>query len=123
MGLGRYWVFAAVAFTLMAPQAQAQINPFVGRSEPGLSSHDLDLMMGSVNRVNLAPHVAVGTTAAWSNPKTGDHGTSTVERIFHEHGRTCHLLRHDIVSREEPQPQRYYLTWCQTPDGAWKILR
>ncbi len=118
-----YWICAAAALMLIAPQAHAQINPFVGRHEPRLSGHDLGLLMSSINQVNRAPAVAIGTTAGWSNPNTGDHGTSTVKRIFQERGMTCHLLRHEIFSRGEPQPRRYDLTWCLTADGEWKILK
>ena len=119
----RYWCCAAAALMLAATQARAQINPFrAGRHEARLSEQDLDLLQSSANQLNRAPGVAVGATVRWSNPKTGSHGTASVERIFKQRGMICHLLRHEVYPLGEPQPRRYDLTWCLTADGEWKVL-
>lgn len=123
-GSRRYWFRVAAALVLTAAQARAQVNPFrAGRSETRLPPEDLDRMLSSANQLNREPGVAVGSKASWSDPKTGNHGTSSVERIFKHNGMTCHLLQHETFVREEPQLRRFELTWCLTPAGEWKVLK
>lgn len=121
-GSRRYWCRAALLLVLTATQARAQISPFrSGRRETRLSPEDLDRMLSSTNQLNRAPGVSVGSKADWTNPKTGSHGTSTVERIFRQNGMTCHLVRHEVFAHGETQPRRFDLPWCLTPGGEWKV--
>lgn len=103
--------------------ATAQINPFRSRgTEPGLSETDADMLLSSINRLNRAENVAIGAAESWNNPETGSRGTSSVARIFHRAGMSCHLLHHEIAVRGRTPPRRYDLTWCLMPAGEWKIV-
>jgi surface antigen len=94
--------------------------PFGGNFGPGLSPEDNRLLFESVARLNEAEPNQVGHSDAWSNPQTKSHGTSTILKVFHSGGMTCHLVRHSIVA-ERPPSRNYRLTWCRTASGEWKI--
>ena len=100
--------------------AQAQVMPFSGNFGPGLSPEDNRLLFESVARLNEAEPNQVGRSEAWSNPQTKSHGTSTILKVLHSGGMTCHLVRHRIVA-ERPPNRNYRLTWCRTASGEWKI--
>jgi surface antigen len=112
---------ALAASFLLTAAAQAQVSPFRGSGGPGLSSKDNQLLFGSVERLNEAQPAQVGRAETWSNPQTRSSGTSTIIRVFHSGGMTCHLMRHHIVVAGRQPGQNYRLTWCQTPSGEWKI--
>jgi surface antigen len=102
--------------------AEAQINPFrSNRSEGMLSATDLDLLGGSINRLNRDPKLEVGAKSEWSNPATGSHGSSEVTRVFNEGKRPCHAMHHEIFAQGRTSSRGYDITWCRAPDGQWKI--
>src|SRR5215472_3580720 len=110
---------AALAALIALPTvAQAQINPF--RGGPGLSPEDNRLLFDSIERLNAAEPAKVGHSETWSNPQTNTSGTSTILRVFHSRGMACHLVRNHIVAGHPPGHD-YWLTWCRTPSGEWKI--
>jgi surface antigen len=114
------WVLAAPTALILLPAAlQAQINPF--RGGPGLSPEDNRLLFDSIARLNAAKPSHGGLSKAWSNPQTNNSGTSTILRVFHSGGMTCHLVQSRIVVPRQPPPASYRLTWCLTPNGEWKI--
>jgi surface antigen len=100
--------------------AQAQVIPFQGNFGPGLSRSDNQLLFESVARLNAAEPSKVGQSDSWSNPETKSSGTSTILRVFHSGGMTCHLVRHHIVAARSPS-RDYRLSWCRTSTGEWKI--
>ena len=106
------------AFIALPTAAQAQVNPF--RGGPGLSPEDNRLLFDSIERLNAAEPAKVGRSETWSNPQTNTSGTSTILRVFHSRGMTCHLVRNHIVAGQPPGHD-YRLTWCRTPSGEWKI--
>jgi surface antigen len=115
------WLAAALAvLLLLTAMAQAQVIPFQGNLGPGLSPDDNRLLFESAARLNAVEPSQVGRSEAWSNPQTKSHGTSTILRVFHSGGTTCHLVRHQIVAGRPPA-RDYRLTWCRTSDGEWKI--
>ena len=112
---------AALAFAFLLPAAAtAQVNPFRGSRGPGLSSEDNQLLFESVARLNAAEPSQVGRSEAWSNPQTNSSGTSTILRVFHSGGMTCHLVRHHVVVAGRQPGHNYRLTWCLTSSGEWK---
>jgi surface antigen len=111
---------ALAALVCFSAAAQAQVMPFGGNFGPGLSPEDNRLLFESVARLNEAEPDQVGRSDAWSNPQTKIHGTSTILRVFHTNGMTCHLVRHHIVAARPPS-RNYRLTWCRTATGEWKI--
>jgi surface antigen len=112
----------ALAVCLFPPPAvQAQVNPFRGSGGRGLSPEDNQLLFESVARLNAAEPSQVGRSEAWSNPQTKSSGSSTILRVFHSGGMTCHLVRHHVVVAGQPPRHDYRLTWCRTASGEWKI--
>jgi surface antigen len=100
--------------------AQAQVIPFFGRLGRGLSPEDNRLLFESVARLNATEPSHAGLSDTWSNPQTHSSGTSTIVRVFHSGGMTCHLVRHHFVIAGKPPAHDYRLTWCRTPTGEWK---
>jgi surface antigen len=121
----RFWsprgLAAAFAACLLLSTAQAQVIPFGGNFGPGLSPEDNRLMVESIARLNAAEPSRIGLSESWSNPQTRTSGTSTILRVFHSRGMTCHLVRHHIVAVGQARARDYRLTWCRTPAGEWKI--
>ena len=112
---------AALAFCVFLSAAvQAQVMPLRGTFGPGLSPEDSQLLFESVTRLNTAEPGRVGRSETWSNPQTKTSGTSTILKVFHSGGMTCHLVRHHIVAGKSPS-RDYRLTWCRTSNGEWKI--
>ncbi len=107
---------------LMAFPAAAQVNPFwSNRTGPRLSQSDQAKLLSSIDQLNHAPNLHVGSKQSWNDPTSGNHGTNSVTRIFQSGGMDCHLLRHELSLKGRAQPRIYNLTWCLTPDGEWKI--
>ena len=112
---------AALAISVLLPAAaHAQVIPFAGNFGQGLAPSDNQMIFESVARLNAAEPSKAGQSDSWSNPETKSSGTSTILKVFHSGGMTCHLVRHHIVAGRPP-PRDYRLTWCRTPTGEWKI--
>jgi surface antigen len=78
------------------------------------------MLFDSVARLNATEPSKVGQSDSWSNPETKSHGSSTILKVFHSNGMTCHLVRHHIVAARPPS-RNYRLAWCRTETGEWKI--
>ena len=62
----------------------------------------------------------VGGTRSWSNPATGNHGTTTITGAFRNaEGTPCKRFTRNTILND----QTYITdgTACQQPDGAWTI--
>ena len=102
--------------------ASAQINPFrSGRTEPGLSNEDLDLLIASANQLNNGKNVKVGSSENWRNPSTGSYGNASVTQILNRDGSPCHRLHHEFTPRASNSHRTADLIWCRTFAGEWKI--
>lgn len=113
-------LWSALALWVLLPvAAQAQIIPFAGNFGPGLAPSDNQMLFDSVARLNATEPSKVGQSDSWSNPETKSHGSSTILKVFHSNGMTCHLVRHHIVAARPPS-RNYRLTWCRTATGEWK---
>ena len=111
---------AALAVCVLVPvAARAQVIPFGGNFGPGLAPSDNQMVFDSVARLNATEPSKVGQSDSWSNPETRSHGSSTILKVFHSNGMTCHLVRHHIVAARPPS-RNYRLTWCRTASGEWK---
>lgn len=119
----RYLPFAlALGASVPNHTAHAQINPFGSQlNRNGLSDDDFALLSQSGAKLNALPSVAVGQSESWNNPKTTSSGTTTVTRIWQFEAMPCHDLRYAFLASGQPPQRVYDLTWCRTPDGAWKI--
>ena len=111
---------ALVVCVLLPVAAQAQVIPFAESFGQGLAPSDNQMVFDSVARLNATEPSKVGQSDSWSNPETKSSGRSTIVRVFHSGGMTCHLVRHHIVAARPPS-RNYRLTWCRTATGEWKI--
>ena len=111
---------ALVVCVLLPVAAQAQVIPFAGNFGRGLAPSDNQMVFDSVARLNATEPSKVGQSDSWSNPETKSSGRSTIVRVFHSGGMTCHLVRYHIVAGRPPS-RDYRLTWCRTSTGEWKI--
>jgi hypothetical protein len=117
-----YRLVAALCLISMTVPASAQINPFRSNRSGGvLSATDLDLLGGSIERLNRNPKLEAGAKDEWSNPATGSHGSTEVTRVFIDNKRPCHAMHHEVFAQGGATSRGYDLTWCRAPDGKWKI--
>src|SRR4051794_40357368 len=115
-------LLAILLMMIVGMPASAQINPFrSGRTEPGLSNEDLDLLIASANQLNNGKNVEVGSSENWRNPSTGSYGAASVTRILNRDGSLCHRLRHEFTPRASTSHRKADLIWCRTSDGEWRI--
>src|SRR3954454_3998454 len=114
------WPLALLLAMLAAMPASAQINPFrSGRTEPGLSNDDLNMLTASANRLNNGKNVKVGSSESWSNPSTGSHGIASVTQILERNGLPCRRLHHEFTPQASNSHRKADLIWCRTSDGEW----
>ncbi len=112
----------ATATVAIAQPARAQINPFHGMSQGGMSKADMDAVVEASTALNTDPAIAVGKGVAWQNPASSKSGTVTVTAIRTIKGMPCHALTTSIDSAKYDRSSEWSLTWCQIKSGAWKIL-
>ena len=95
---------------LIAGAAQAQLLP-TWETNIVLSQQDLDLI-----------HGAVGTTASWSNPASGNSGFIKLGKKLTRKNQQCEEIEYTVRSGGAPvYTEHYHFTSCLQPDGAWKI--
>src|SRR5438309_2662415 len=93
---------ALVVCVLLPVAAQAQVIPFAGNFGQGLAPSDNQMVFDSVARLNATEPSKVGQSDSWSNPETKSSGRSTILKVFHSIGMTCHLVSHHIVESRPP---------------------
>ncbi len=114
-------ILAAMAFLLCASaSAQAQITGFFGEQGPFLDGADLvqaDMAAQSL----LRPHpAALGTSAAWAEPTSGDSGLLTLQRAYQSHGRDCRTVRWHDDSKSGTE-RTLLLDTCLV-SGRWRLM-
>jgi surface antigen len=62
-----------------------------------------------------------GQPASWSNPDTGNSGSTTPIRSYQTNGTYCRDYQTTIVSGGQTRSGTG--TACRQPDGTWKIVR
>jgi surface antigen len=113
-------VVFSLAFLAWLP-ADAQFLGLGFESNIVLKNSDLDLIHSTVD--NQVHGKAVGTTAEWSNPDSGNYGTITLEKKYVVNGRPCETVRYTLETRRiAASPEHYVLDSCLLPDGQWRIL-
>jgi len=114
-------MLAATAFLLCASaSAQAQVTGFFGDQGPFLDRSDLVQADLAARRL-LRPHpAALGTSAAWAEPTSGDSGLLTLQRAYQSHGRDCRTVQwhDDFKSGAE---RTLLLDTCLVA-GRWRLM-
>jgi hypothetical protein len=85
-----------------------------------LSQADMDMIKATLARQIHGK--AVGTSASWSNPASGNSGTITLVKTFVRNGLRCEQIDYRLISSGAGRPyDDYTLTSCQLADGTWKL--
>ena len=87
----------------------------------GMTREDVDIVTATSAKLYGNDGATVGTTEAWSNPKSGNRGTMTLTRMFQHDGMPCRQVTHKIriSGRNE---QTYTFNRCKVATGEWKLL-
>jgi hypothetical protein len=114
----------ALAFGIAAAHA-AGMNPFGPTGLP-LTSKDFQEMDAAVDPLLNDETMPIGTARSWSNPRSGNSGTITLERRFTQdfQGETlpCRTLRYHTVMRNRSDPFNLRINRCKVADGNWMLL-
>ena len=113
-----------LAFGIAAAHA-AGMNPFGPTGLP-LTSRDFQEMSAAVDPLLNDETIPIGTARSWSNPRSGNSGTITLERRFTQdfQGKTlpCRTLRYHTVIRNRSDPFNLRINRCKVADGNWVLL-
>jgi hypothetical protein len=103
----------------------AGMNPFGPTGLP-LTSKDFQEMGAAVDPLLNDETIPIGTARSWSNPRSGNSGTITLERRFTQdfQGKTlpCRTLRYHTVIRNRSDPFNLRINRCKVADGNWMLL-
>jgi surface antigen len=58
----------------------------------------------------------------WSNPRSGNHGTVTLQWEFVRQAQQCRQIEYRIVNSTQDLPQVASLAWCKQGSGRWAIV-
>lgn len=111
--------FVLVGAALQTAEAQRM---FARQWETNVSlgQDDIDMIRGTLNQKIHGRQA--GTSATWSNPGSGNSGTLTLVRVFERRGQRCEQIDYQIRSSRPGRPSdRYDLTSCLQPNGAWML--
>jgi hypothetical protein len=115
----------AVGLTFGIGAAHAGMNPF-GPSGLPLTNGDFSLMSKAVDPLLEDETIPVGTVGTWSNPKSGNSGSITLEgRFTYDYqGKTlpCRKLRYHTVIRNKADPYNLLINRCKAANGDWMLL-
>jgi len=107
-----------IVFAFAAAPLHAQLGPG-WESYVRLSQGDINMikttLTGQVHGKKL------GTTASWTNPKTGNSGSITLLKIWSRDGRRCEQIEYRLVPPTKTPFDSFVLTSCVQTDGSWKL--
>jgi len=108
-----------VAGLMIAGAAQAQLLP-TWETHITLTQQDLDMIRGAVT--NQVHGKAVGTTASWTNPASGNSGSIRLVKKLARKNQQCEDIEYTVRSGGTPvYTEHYHFTSCLQPDGTCKI--
>ena len=118
-----FMLVAGLTFGIAA--AHAGMNPF-GPSGLPLTSADFANMSKAVDPLLEDETIPIGTVRSWSNARSGNSGTITLEgRFTYDYeGKTlpCRKLRYHTVIRNYADPYNLRINRCKVADGNWMLL-
>jgi len=101
--------------------AQAQFLGLGLETNIELTKQDLDMIHHTVDA--QVHGKAIGTTAKWSNPESGNSGKIMLTKKFTRKGQQCETLDYRLITRRRPVgPEHYVLSSCLQPDGQWRLI-
>jgi surface antigen len=107
-----------LVLSCVAAAAQAQFLGPSWESNVSLTREDLDMIRSAVTlQIHNKP---IGTTAAWTNPQSGNSGSLRLLRISSRQSRHCEDIEYLIRPPGKPA-ERVVFTSCLQPDGNWRL--
>jgi len=101
------------------------MNPF-GPSGLPLTDRDFAAMAAVADPLMEDETIPIGTTKSWSNPRSGNSGTITLEgRFTYDYQGSklpCRKLRYHTVIKNYSDPYNLRLNRCRTANGDWMLL-
>jgi hypothetical protein len=101
------------------------LNPF-GPSGLPLTTEDFNIMATTDEPLLNDDTLPIGASRLWSNPKSGDQGTTTLlgrfEYDFEGNKLPCRKLGYDFKIPNLAVPYNFTIDRCRVADGTWKIL-
>jgi surface antigen len=122
MGGHRWLGMVALALSVVAGSAMAQINPFGRGGSVAVTEEDIALQRAAAAAVLGIEPATAGTSERWANPATGHQGEVTLMRIFEHDGLPCRVLRYRIGGGSFTRPAQADIPLCRVADGSWKIV-
>ena len=123
-GALRSFVLAGGLAVGIAAAHAAGMNPFGPTGLP-LTSKDFQEMGAAEDPLLNDETIPIGTARPWSNPRSGNSGTITLERRFTQdfQGKTlpCRTLRYHTVIRNRADPFNLRINRCKVADGNWML--
>jgi surface antigen len=111
---------ALILASLAAASAQAQLLGPGWETNITLKQDDIDLIHRTVDQQIHGK--AVGTTATWSNPATGNAGTIKLLKKDKSKNLQCETVQYTLTTTaRRVSPEHYTFHSCLQPDGTWKI--
>jgi surface antigen len=111
-------LFAALVMWL---PARAQYLGLGVKTNLELTKQDLETIHRTVDE--KVHGKAVGTTAKWSNPASGNSGKIQLAKKFTRNGQQCETLAYTLRTKRRPvTPEHYRLSSCLQPDGQWRLI-
>jgi|GEM_PF-1044111 surface antigen len=117
---------AAVFFVLLgagltAPTPRAQyLGPGI-RTNIALTQQDLAIIRETVD--TKIHGKAIGTSAHWSNPASGNYGKLSLVGKFTRNGQQCESVEYSVGTHRRPvRPEHYRLNSCLQPNGEWRLI-
>ena len=111
--------FVLLLAGLASAPAHAQILGWTWESNMELNQGDINLIHETVNQ--RIHGNAVGATASWSNPDSGNSGTIKLLKKYRYRSMQCERVQYTFqTTKKNVGPEHYVLNSCLTPNG-WKF--
>ena len=124
--LRSFMLAAGFACYVAAAHAQGMGMTFFGASGLPLTTGDFSRMAKAADPLLNDETIPIGTVQSWSNPKSGNSGTITLEdRFTYDYeGKTlpCRKLKYHTVIQNYANPYNLRLNRCRAADGRWLLI-
>jgi surface antigen len=106
-GANPAWIAASV---IMGGVAGGALGNYLGKEN---AEKHVATNLSALNNLNA------GQTASWSDNKTGNSGSTKVDRVFTSNGQTCKSYTETVRTSQRTVTEQ--ATACKQSDGSWKV--
>ncbi|SMF72407.1 Surface antigen [Tistlia consotensis] len=108
-GANPAWIAAS---TILGGVSGGLLGDYLGKS---------DAEKHAQTNLNALDTLGAGQSSSWSDPSTGNGGSTTVHRVFTANGRTCKTYTETVRTAQKSVSQD--ATACRQSDGTWQVQR